>query len=56
MGKNKTYKFSDEQIESIKAARKEDKLVEVIQDLKNTTVKSITYRDWILKCFNQVLV
>ena len=30
----------------------EDKLVEVIQDLKNTTVKSITCRDWILKCFN----
>ena len=25
MGKNKTYKFSDEQIESIKAARKENK-------------------------------
>ena len=30
----------------------EDKLVETIQSLKNTTVKSITCRDWILKCFN----
>ena len=30
----------------------EDKLCEVIQNLEKDTIKSITGRDWIIKCFN----